>query len=119
MLKSRRHRRLKAHLLATSRVRRGSGKLRGEGPEFEVGSGNVFADLRFADAAQSWDWDSMLAQVDDRDDYGEERWIGIAPKGNRLHTVIFTMRGEETARIISLRKSSNSEIDKYEAESRK
>ena len=69
--------------------------------------------------ATKLDWDSMLAQVDDRDDYGEERWIGIAPRGSRLYTVIFTMRGEETARIISLRKASNSEIDKYEAESRK
>jgi uncharacterized DUF497 family protein len=68
--------------------------------------------------AAKLDWDSMLAKVEDRDDYGEERWTGIAPQGSRLYTVIFTMRGE-TARIISLRKSSNSEIDKYEAESRK
>lgn len=32
------------------------------------------------------DWDSMLVQVDDREDYGEERWIGVAPQeGRTLH----------------------------------
>jgi hypothetical protein len=38
----------------------------------------------------------MLLQVDDREDYGEERWIGIAPQGGRLYTAVFTMRGDET-----------------------
>ena len=35
--------------------------------------------------AAKLDWDSMLLQVDDREDYGEERWIGIAARRAALH----------------------------------
>jgi uncharacterized DUF497 family protein len=65
------------------------------------------------------DWDSMLAQVDERDDYGEERWIGVAPRGGRLYTVVFSMKGDEILRIISLRRSTNTEIERYETQGHK
>lgn len=65
------------------------------------------------------DWDSMLAQVDERDDYGEERWIGVAPRGGRLYTVVFSMKGDDNLRIISLRRSTNTEIERYEAQGHK
>jgi len=71
------------------------------------------------DFAAKLDWDSMLVQVDDREDYGEERWIGVASRRGRLYTVVFTMRGEETPRIISLRRATNCEIESYEAQGRK
>jgi uncharacterized DUF497 family protein len=65
------------------------------------------------------DWDSMVVQVDDREDYREERWIGVAPQGRRLYTVVFTINDEEIPRIISLRRATNSEIEHYEAQGRK
>ena len=58
----------------------------------------------------------MLLQVDDREDYGEERWIGIAPQGGRLYTAVFTMRDHGTLRIISLRRATNTEIERYETQ---
>lgn len=57
-----------------------------------------------------WDW--LLAVPDDRRDYGEERWRGFAPIGQRVFCVIFTERGEEL-RIISLRKANKREVSRY------
>jgi uncharacterized protein len=65
------------------------------------------------------DWDSMLVQVDDKEDYGEERWIGVAPRERRLYTVVFTMRDDEIPRIISLRRATNTEIERYETQGHK
>lgn len=50
--------------------------------------------------ATKLDWNSMVVQVDDREDYGEERWTGVAPQGGRLYTVVFTMMDGEIPRII-------------------
>jgi uncharacterized protein len=69
--------------------------------------------------AAELDWDSMYVATDDSEDYGEERWIGVAPKGKRLYTVIFTVLDDETMRIISLRHATNAEIRRYESQSRK
>ena len=67
--------------------------------------------------ARRLDWDSMIAWIDDSEDYGEERWVGIAPlRGGPLCTVVFTEIDEETARIISLRRSTNREVRTYEAQ---
>ena len=50
-------------------------------------------------------------------DYGEERWVGIAPLGEGpLHTVVFTEIDDERARIISLRPSTTQEIHAYAAQ---
>jgi uncharacterized protein len=67
--------------------------------------------------AERLDWDEMIAWIDDSQDYGEERWIGIAPLGRGpLHTVVFVEMGEEIARVISLRRSTNQEIQTYAAQ---
>jgi uncharacterized protein len=55
----------------------------------------------------------VLVVQDTRHEYGEDRYRGIALLGGRLHSVVFTPR-DETMRIISLRKASNTEIDAYE-----
>jgi uncharacterized DUF497 family protein len=69
------------------------------------------------DDAGRLDWDEMIAWVDDSQGYGEERWVGIAPLGNgSLHTVVFTEIDQETARVISLRPSTNQEIRTYAAQ---
>jgi len=68
--------------------------------------------VTLADAARL-DWDGMLVVPDTRHEYGEDRYRGIALLGERLYSVVFTPR-DETMRIISLRKASNTEIDAYE-----
>ena len=71
----------------------------------------------FAGLANEIDWDAMMVQADEREAYDEDRWIGIAPKGTRLYTVIFTERGD-ALRIISLRRATNREIKRYESQGR-
>jgi uncharacterized DUF497 family protein len=67
--------------------------------------------------AEDLDWDEMIARVDDSQDYGEERWVGISPlAGDSLHTVVFTEIDPDTSRIISLRQSTNQEIKAYAAQ---
>jgi uncharacterized protein len=68
--------------------------------------------------AVEFDWGEMLIQVDDRHEYGEERWLGIARARTRIYTVIFTVRGDERMRIISLRRATNREIRRYETQAR-
>ena len=68
--------------------------------------------VSLAEAARL-DWDGMLVVLDMRHEYGEDRYRGIALLGGRMYSVVFTPR-DETMRIISLRKASNTEIDAYE-----
>jgi uncharacterized protein len=69
--------------------------------------------------AERPDWDEMVAKPDDSQDYGEERWIGYAPHATGpLHTVVFVFvetdeEDEEMVRAISLRPSTNEELDEY------
>lgn len=60
----------------------------------------------------------VRVNLDTRANYGEGRWSGLGLLGNRIVVVSFTMRGEETRRIISLRKASRQERKKFEEEIR-
>jgi len=55
----------------------------------------------------------MLTTFDDRYDYGEERWIALGSLRTRIVVVVFTERGEDTIRIISLRKALTHERRRY------
>ena len=59
---------------------------------------------------------SMLVQPDTREDYGENRWIGIGITNGRTAVVVFAEREEEgdCIRIISLRKASRHERKLFE-----
>ena len=50
--------------------------------------------------------------TDIREDYGEERQCGIGYIGLRLFVVVFVDL-EEGQRIISLRKATRTEVDRY------
>jgi uncharacterized DUF497 family protein len=63
-------------------------------------------------AAESFEWDTALIFVDDREDYGELREIAIGFIGVRLHVLTFTQRGPWT-RIISLRRAEKSDARRY------
>ena len=67
----------------------------------------------FADAAELFG-SPMLIALDDREDYGETRWIGLGMVKTRVLVVAYTERDEDTIRIISLRKALRHERERYE-----
>jgi hypothetical protein len=67
----------------------------------------------FADANRVFDL-PMVVELDERDDYGEDRWIGTGMLDGRVVVVIYTEFDEETIRIISLRKALSHERKRYE-----
>lgn len=67
----------------------------------------------FADAWEIFEA-PMQTALDTRGDYEEDRWSGIGLLGNRIVVVVFTERGEDTIRIISLRKALKYERKKFE-----
>ena len=56
----------------------------------------------------------MLEGLDDREDYGEDRWIGIGLIQRIVVVIVFTERGGDRIRVISLRKALKHERIKYE-----
>ena len=68
------------------------------------------------DFADSWEIfeGPMLAGLDEREDYGEDRWIAIGLLKAIVVVIVFTERGEDTIRVISLRKALKHERIKYE-----
>lgn len=60
-----------------------------------------------------FDWDNALVAPDDRQKYGEERFVSIGPINGRLHVLIFTHR-DAAIRLISLRKANKREVRQYE-----
>ncbi|XGV99669.1 MAG: BrnT family toxin [Leptolyngbya sp. BL-A-14] len=70
-------------------------------------------ELDFADASQIFRLPLRIA-LDDRQDYGEERWIGLGMLNGRVVVVVFTEPDNETIRILSLRKALPYERKLYE-----
>ena len=62
--------------------------------------------------AASLEWDLMVCREDDREAYGEQRWVGFAPIGERIYCVVFTEEND-CYRVISLRGATNSEKRTY------
>jgi uncharacterized protein len=56
----------------------------------------------------------LRVSLDDRQDYGEDRWIGIGILNGRVVVVVFTEPDAQTIRIISLRKALPYERKCYE-----
>jgi len=56
----------------------------------------------------------MLVELDEREDYGEDRWVGIGVLRNIVAVVVFTEPRQDTIRIISARKANKHERKKYE-----
>lgn len=57
----------------------------------------------------------MLTDIDDRVDYGEERWISIGMLVRGIAVVVWTERAGDVIRIISARKANKDERRQYEA----
>ena len=70
--------------------------------------------VAFAEA-EGLDWSAALVRADLRADYGEVRLVAMAPIEDRLHVLVFTIR-RRGLRVISLRRASAKELERYEAE---
>ncbi len=69
--------------------------------------------IDFADVASMFNY-PLLTLLDDREDYGEPRWISIGPLESLVAVVVYTERGQDVLRIISARKATRSEVRRYE-----
>jgi uncharacterized protein len=67
----------------------------------------------FADAYRVFD-SPMVIDIDNRRDYGEDRWVGTGILDGRIVVIIFTEPDRSTTRIISLRKAFSDERRYYE-----
>jgi len=69
--------------------------------------------IDFADVPTMFDG-SMLIELDNRFDYGEDRWIGIGFLRNGVAVVIWTERQGDVIRIISARRANKYERQRFE-----
>ena len=72
-------------------------------------------ELDFVDAYKVFE-SPMLVGLDDREEYGEDRWIGVGVIENRIVVIVFTEPEEDTIRVISFRKATTDEQKRYEQE---
>ena len=68
--------------------------------------------IAFEDALYVFADFQRIEALDNRQNYGEERWNTIGIAGNVLVFVTYTLRGENI-RIISARKANGQESQKY------
>ncbi len=69
--------------------------------------------IDFADVPKMFDT-TMLIELDNRFDYGEECWLGIGFLGNGVAVVIWTERQSDVIRIISARRANRYERKRFE-----
>ncbi len=67
--------------------------------------------MSFSDA-ERFDWDSAIIIIDDREDYGEDRFRTLGFIDEILCAMVFTER-DDSVRIISLRRASRQERVSY------
>jgi len=69
--------------------------------------------MNFADAHKVFEY-PMLVNLDDRQDYREDRWIGVGLMDMRVVVIVFTEPDENTIRVVSFRKATSDERKRYE-----
>ena len=69
--------------------------------------------LDFEDAAEVFDSPTLIA-LDARQNYGEDRWIGLGLIEYRVVVVVYTYRDTDIVRVISMRKALQHEKYQYE-----
>jgi uncharacterized DUF497 family protein len=85
--------------------------------EFEWDENKASANLvkhhvSFLTAAEIFTND-ILERVDDREDYGELRFIALGRVDLDIYRIVYTWRGESLIRIISAQKASRDENEIY------
>ena len=69
--------------------------------------------VAFEDAALVFGDFGRIEYYDGRENYGEDRWITIGLSFTMLIAVAYTVRDDETVRIISARKADTHEQKQY------
>ena len=69
------------------------------------------------DSVCDFEWATAFTEADERDQYGERRFVSFGYIRIRLHVLVFTYRKNST-RVISLRKANKREMAYYEKEAR-
>ena len=69
--------------------------------------------VSFEDAALVFYDHGRIETYDGREDYSEDRWATIGEAYSALLYVVYTIRHEETVRLISARKANASERKQY------
>ena len=88
--------------------------------QYEWDNGKAAENLRkhgvdFADAIAALEDPNRLEEIDTRSEYSEERIQVIGMVRGDVLFVIVTLRGEDSCRIISARKATRHEQDRYYA----
>ena len=63
----------------------------------------------FADAHHMFEQTPLMIRPDTREDYGEDRWIGLGQIQSRTMVIVFTTPRLNVVRVISLRKADEDE----------
>jgi uncharacterized DUF497 family protein len=69
--------------------------------------------IDFYPLAWYFEWEFAHVVEDRRRDYGEQRFIALAPIGPRLYSMCFATPETGNVRIINLRKANEREFKKY------
>jgi uncharacterized protein len=69
--------------------------------------------IDFAEVSEMFDQE-MLVELDDRLDYGEERWVGTGFLKRDVAVVVWTERWGDVIRIISARRATLYERERFE-----
>jgi len=86
--------------------------------EFEWSAAKAQSNLRkhgvsFEDAARVFFDSGRIESYDGREDYGEDRWAVIGMVWSALLYVVYTVRDEDSLRLISARKANAEEQNRY------
>jgi len=65
------------------------------------------------DIVAAFDWGEAVETLDDRFDYGEERWLALGPIDGKLYAIAFSPRGEDKVHVINLRPATRKERRAY------
>jgi len=68
--------------------------------------------IDLADAVDAFNH-PMLAALDQRSDHGEDRWLAIGWIQATVCVVVFTERDNDVIRLISARKATRLEVQRY------
>ena len=71
--------------------------------------------IDFADVPPLFDG-PMVVKLDTRRDYGEERFIGVGLLHNAVILVVFVEKKQATIRLISARKATQHERERFQEE---
>lgn len=69
--------------------------------------------LSFEAAARIFSDPMRVDSQDARKDYGEDRWVAVGTVSELLISVVYTIRDENTLRLISARQANAKERKKY------